>query len=89
MGSSLKEVYIRNGYAYLRWETALKMWEKAFEKRFERAVNILYEYRDELPEFYHRLREKLEEIAEEYFKERGEMFKGTASPLRFDLFPVR
>ncbi len=68
---SLKEVYIRNGHAYLRWETTLKMWEKAFERRFERAINLLYDYRDELPEFYHRLREKLEEIAEEYFKERG------------------
>ncbi|MBP1911598.1 DNA primase large subunit PriL [Thermococcus stetteri] len=84
---SLKEVYIRNGYAYLRWETALRMWERVFEKRFERAVNILYDHRDELPEFYYRLREKLEEIAEKYFKERGGMFKGTVSPLRFDLFP--
>jgi DNA primase large subunit len=84
---SLKEVYIRNGYAYLQWETALKLWEKAFERRFERAVNILYEVRDELPEFYSQLREKLEAIANKYFKERMGMFKGTASALRPEFFP--
>lgn len=85
-GSFLKEVYIRNGYVYFRWEIVLKMWEKVFEKRFERVVNIFYEYRDEFLEFYYRFREKFEEIVEEYFKERGEMFKGIVLLLRFDFF---
>lgn len=85
---SLKEIYIRGGYAYLRWDEALRLWEMAFERRFDRAVGILTEVRDELPEFYEKLGEKLEELAGEYFKERLEKLgKVGARPLRFDLFP--
>jgi len=85
---SLKEVYIREGYAYLRWDEALRLWEMAFERRFDRAISILTEVRDELPEFYEKMKEKLEELAGEYFKERLEKLgKVSAKPLRFDLFP--
>ncbi|NJD98817.1 DNA primase large subunit PriL [Thermococcus sp. LS1] len=85
---SLKEVYIRKGYAYLTGEQALKLWEKSFEKNFEKAVNLLYEIRDELPTYYLQLYEKLSEIAREYFKERLErMGSAEAQPLRFELFP--
>ncbi|NJE11095.1 DNA primase large subunit PriL [Thermococcus sp. MAR1] len=84
----LKEVYIRRGHAYLTEEQGLKLWEKSFERNFERAVNLLYEVRDELPEYYLRLYERLGEIAREYFKERLErMGSAEAGPLRFDLFP--
>ncbi|WP_456422945.1 DNA primase large subunit PriL [Thermococcus sp.] len=85
---SLKEVYIRDGYAYLRWETALKLWEMAFERRFDRAVSILSDVRDELPDFYEGLRDRLEEIANDFFKERLEKLgRVGAKPLRFELFP--
>jgi DNA primase large subunit len=85
---SLKEVYVRSGYAYLRWETALRLWEMAFERRFDRAVSILSDVRDELPDFYGELRKELEKIAGEYFKERLEKLgKVGAKQLRFELFP--
>ncbi|ACJ17268.1 eukaryotic-type DNA primase, large subunit [Thermococcus onnurineus NA1] len=85
---SLKEVYIRKGHAYLTGEQALKLWEEAFEKNFEKAVNLLYEIRDELSTYYLQLYEKLSEIAREYFKERLErMGSAEAQPLRFELFP--
>ncbi|NJE42965.1 DNA primase large subunit PriL [Thermococcus sp. GR6] len=85
---SLKEVYIRKGYAYLTGEQALKLWEEAFEKNFEKAVNLLYEIRDELSTYYLQLYEKLSEIAREYFKERlKRMGSAEAQPLRFELFP--
>ena len=85
---SLKEVYVRKGYAYLRWDEALKLWEMAFERRFDRAVSLLADVRDELPGFYEELKEKLEELAGEYFKERLEnLGRVGAKPLRFDLFP--
>jgi len=85
---SLKEVYMREGYAYLRWDEALRLWEMAFERRFEKAVGLLADVRDELPEFYEELKEKLEELAGEYFKDRLEKLgKVGAKPLRFDLFP--
>ena len=85
---SLKEVYIRNGYAYLTQETALQLWERAFARRIERAAKLLSEVSDELPEFYKELRENLRKLAEEYFRERLEKFgKVGAQPLRFELFP--
>ncbi|WP_297064200.1 DNA primase large subunit PriL [Thermococcus sp.] len=85
---SLKDVYIRGGYAYLRWNDVLKLWEMAFERRFDRAVSLLSDVRDELPEFYERLAEELEKLAGEYFKERLEKLgKVGAKPLRFELFP--
>ncbi|ASJ11526.1 DNA primase large subunit PriL [Thermococcus thioreducens] len=85
---SLKEVYIREGYVYLTTEQALKLWEKSFERNFERAVNLLYEVRDELPSYYLQLYERLGEIAREYFKERLErMGSAEAGLLRFELFP--
>ncbi|WP_297092704.1 DNA primase large subunit PriL [Thermococcus sp.] len=85
---SLKEVYLRKGHAYLTTEQALRLWEKSFEKNFERAVNLLYEVRDELPGYYLQLYERLGEIAREYFKERLErMGSAEAQPLRFELFP--
>ena len=84
---SLKEVYIRKGYAYLTEEQALRLWEKAFERNLERSVNLLYEIRDELPEYYSELYEKLSELARERFKERLGRFSGEAQPLRFELFP--
>ncbi|WP_297507673.1 DNA primase large subunit PriL [Thermococcus sp.] len=85
---SLKEVYIRGGYAYLTQETALQLWERAFARRIERASRLLSEMSDELPGFYEKLREKLREIAEKHFRERLEKLgKVGAQPLRFDLFP--
>ncbi len=85
---SLKDVYIRGGYAYLTRDDVLKLWRRAFERNFERAVNILYEIRDELPEFYMELHEKLGQLAREYYKERLERLgSARAGPLRFDLFP--
>ncbi|NJE62196.1 DNA primase large subunit PriL [Thermococcus sp. 21S7] len=84
----LKEVYIRRGYAYLTEEQGLRLWERSFERNFERAVNLLYEVRDELPEYYLKLYERLGEVAREHFKERLErMGSAEAQPLRFDLFP--
>ncbi len=85
---SLKDVYIRNSWAYLRRDDLLNLWKKAFERNLERAVNMLYDIRDELPEFYSALREKLSEVAREKFKERIEaMGSAGAQPLRPDLFP--
>ena len=84
---SLKEVYLRKGYAYLTEEQALKLWEKAFERNLERSVNLLYEIRDELPEYYGKLYERLSALARERFKERLGKFSGEAQPLRFELFP--
>ena len=84
----LKEVYVRGGRVYLTREQGLELWKRAFERNFERAVNLLYEIRDELPDYYLRLYEKLSEVAKEYFKERLErMGPAKAQPLRFDLFP--
>lgn len=85
---SLKEVYIRNSWAYLRRDDLIKVWRRSFERNLERAVNILYELRDDLPDFYSTLYEKLNEIAREKFKERIEKIGSVgAQPLRFDLFP--
>jgi len=85
---SLKEVYVRNGYAYLTEGQAIEIWKRAFERNFERAVNLLYEVREELPRFYGELYERLGEIAREHFKERLERLgSAKAGPLRFDLFP--
>jgi DNA primase large subunit len=85
---SLKEVYIRNGWAYLRRDDLLKLWRRAFEDNIERAAGKLYEIRDELPEFYRELYEKLSALAREKFKERIEKMGSVgAQPLRFDLFP--
>ncbi|ASJ08301.1 DNA primase [Thermococcus siculi] len=85
---SLKEVYIRKGYAYLTRGQAVELWKRAFERNFDRAVNLLYEVRDELPGYYFRLYEELGKIAREHFKERLEkMGRAEAQPLRFDLFP--
>lgn len=85
---NLKEVYIRDGHAYLRWDQVLTLWQKAFEKNFERAVNLLYEIRDELPNYYLKLYERLSEIAREYFKDRlARLGSAEAQPLRFELFP--
>ncbi|ASI99512.1 DNA primase large subunit PriL [Thermococcus celer] len=85
---SLKDVYIRGGYAYLTRDQTLRLWERSFERNFERAINLLYEVRDELPEYYHKIYDKLSGIAREHFKERLErMGSAEAGPLRFDLFP--
>ncbi len=85
---SLKEVYVRNGYAYLTWDQSVELWRRSFERSFERAVNLLYEVRDELPAYYLQLYERLGEIAREHFKERLEKLgRAEAQPLRFDLFP--
>lgn len=85
---SLKDVYIRNSWAYLRRDDVLRLWKKAFERNIERAVNVLYEIRDELPEFYTKLHERLSKVAREQFKERIEALGSVgAQPLRFDLFP--
>lgn len=85
---SLKEVYVRNGYTYLTEGQAIEIWKRAFERNFERAVNLLYEVREELPRFYGELYERLGELAREHFKERLERLgSAKAGPLRFDLFP--
>lgn len=83
----LHEFYIRRGYAYLREEQLIELWENTFERNIERAVNVIYELRDELPPYYLELYNRLGEIARENFKERLEKFGGEAGPLRFDLFP--
>ncbi|WP_461865422.1 DNA primase large subunit PriL [Thermococcus sp.] len=85
---SLKEIYIKKGHGYLTERQMLRLWRKSFERNVERAVEILYEIRDELPQYYLRLYEKLSEFARDYFKERLERFgSAKAQPLRFDLFP--
>ncbi|WP_297418566.1 DNA primase large subunit PriL [Thermococcus sp.] len=85
---SLKEVYVRRSYAYVTGEQALELWKRAFERNFERAVNLLYDVRDELPDFYRELYERLGELARKHFKERLEKLgSAKAGPLRFDLFP--
>ncbi len=85
---SLKDIYIRNGYAYLTEEQMLALWRRSFERNVERAVEILYGIRDELPQYYLMLYEKINEFARDYFKERLERFgSAEAQPLRFDLFP--
>ncbi|NJE86087.1 DNA primase large subunit PriL [Thermococcus sp. CX2] len=85
---NLKEVYVRGGYAFLTQEQILRLWKNAFEKNLERVANLLYEIRDELPNYYLQLYERLSELAKEYFKERLErMGSAEAQPLRFDLFP--
>ncbi len=84
---SLKEIYIRNSWAYLRRDDVIKVWKKAYERSFERAVTILYDIRDELPEFYDELYSRIKGVAEEEFKERFKLGGVSAGPLRFDLFP--
>ncbi|MCD6558293.1 MAG: DNA primase large subunit PriL [Palaeococcus sp.] len=84
----LNEYYIRRGYAYLTEHQLKELWESAFERNFERAVNIFYELREELPSYYLELYNRISEIAREHFKERLEkMGSASAQPLRFDLFP--
>ena len=85
---SLKEVYVRRGYVYLTRRQSMELWKRSFERNFERAVNLLYEVRDELPGYYLQLYERLGEIARGHFKERLERLgRAEAQPLRFDLFP--
>lgn len=84
---SLKDFYIRNGYVYLNRAQVIELWKKSFEKNLEKAVNILYDIREELPHYYVELYSRLSELAREYFKERVEKFSTAAQPLRFDLFP--
>jgi len=85
---SLKDVYIRRGYAYLTRPQVQELWERAFERNFERSVNLLYDMRDDLPEYYRRLYERLSEVSREIFKEKLErMGSVEARPLRLELFP--
>ncbi|WP_297436151.1 DNA primase large subunit PriL [Thermococcus sp.] len=85
---SLKEIYVRNGYAYVTKGNILKLWERAFEHNIERAVSVLYEIKDELPGYYTKLHEKLNALAREVFKERLERYgSAEAAPLRFEFFP--
>ena len=85
---SLKGFYIRRGYVYLNRSQLIELWKKSFERNMERAVNILYEIREELPQYYMELYSGLSEIARERFKERLERLgSATAQPLRFELFP--
>ncbi len=85
---SLKTVYIRKGYAYLNRDQVINLWKKSFERNLEKAVNLLYELRDELPHYYLELYNRLSEIARECFKKKIERTgKTSAQPLRFDLFP--
>ncbi|NJE26173.1 DNA primase large subunit PriL [Thermococcus sp. MV5] len=85
---SLKGFYIRQGYVYLNRSQLIELWKKSFERNMERAVNILYEIREELPQYYMELYLGLSEIARERFKERLERLgSATAQPLRFELFP--
>ena len=85
---SLKEIYIRGGYAYITKRNVIKLWDKAFERNTERAVNVLYEIKDDLPGYYTGLHEKLNSLAREVFKERLERYgSAEAAPLRFELFP--
>lgn len=84
----LKNIYIRNGCAYLTRNQVIELWKKSFEKNFERAVNLLYELKDELPQYYLQIYNRLSEIAREHFKKRLEVIGRTsAQPLRFELFP--
>ncbi|AIF69541.1 hypothetical protein PAP_05705 [Palaeococcus pacificus DY20341] len=83
----LSEYYIRGGYAYLTKGQLKELWESAFERNLERAVNLFYELREELPSYYLELYNRLSEIAREHFKERLERIGGEAQPLRFELFP--
>jgi len=85
---SLKGFYVRKGYVYLNRSQLIRLWKKSFEKNLEKAVNILYEIREELPKYYMKLYSELSEVAREHFKEKFERLGSTtAQPLRFNLFP--
>ncbi|AEH25317.1 DNA primase large subunit PriL [Pyrococcus yayanosii] len=80
----LSFVYVRGGYVYLTREELLRVWEKAFERNLERAVNLIYEIREELPPFYQEVFDALSSLAQERF---GKRFKAGPGKLRPELFP--
>jgi DNA primase large subunit len=67
----------------------INAWQRSFELNIERAVNKIYENRDEIfQNYYSELYHRLNEIARKYFKKRlGIIEKASAQPLKFDLFP--
>ncbi|MFA4641193.1 DNA primase large subunit PriL [Pyrococcus kukulkanii] len=84
-GEKLSNYYIYRGLVYLKKEDLMKIWEMAFERNIEKAVNLLYEIRDDLPEFYTKLLGEIRSFAEEEFKAR---FKDVKSGiLKPEFFP--
>nr|2DLA_A Chain A, Primase large subunit amino terminal domain from Pyrococcus horikoshii [Pyrococcus horikoshii OT3]2DLA_B Chain B, Primase large subunit amino terminal domain from Pyrococcus horikoshii [Pyrococcus horikoshii OT3]2DLA_C Chain C, Primase large subunit amino terminal domain from Pyrococcus horikoshii [Pyrococcus horikoshii OT3] len=63
----LANYYIYEGRVYLKREDLIRIWSKAFERNVERGVNMLYEIRDELPEFYRKVLGEIQAFAEEEF----------------------
>ncbi|ASJ15867.1 DNA primase [Thermococcus chitonophagus] len=84
-GEKLSNYYIYKGLVYLKKEDLMKIWEMAFERNIEKAVNLLYEIRDDLPEFYTELLGEIRNFAEEEFKTRFRDVK--SGILKPELFP--
>ncbi|AFK21866.1 DNA primase large subunit PriL [Pyrococcus sp. ST04] len=81
----LSKYYITHGLVYLRKEDLLNVWRLAFERNIERAISMLYEVRDELPEFYRELLGEIRRFAEEEFHSKISEVKGGV--LKPELFP--
>jgi len=81
----LANYYIYEGRVYLKREDLIRIWSKAFERNVERGVNMLYEIRDELPEFYRKVLGEIQAFAEEEFGRKfGEIQGGKLRP---EFFP--
>ncbi|AEC51629.1 DNA primase large subunit [Pyrococcus sp. NA2] len=81
----LSDYYIYRGVVYLRKGDLIRIWAKAFERNIEKAVNTLYEIREELPDFYREVLGGIKEFAEEEF---GKRFKEVKEgKLRPEFFP--
>ncbi|MDK2870405.1 MAG: primase large subunit [Pyrococcus sp.] len=81
----LSSYYVYDGNVYLRKDDLLKVWSKAFERNVEKAVNIIYEIREELPEFYRRLAGEIKSFAEKEFSDKFREIQ--AGELKPHLFP--
>jgi len=81
---SLKEVYVRSGYAYLSKTQAFEVWRGYFKSRFSEVLRSIEHLDDD---FYTKLNERVSKLLRE--KVGGGILTGSvkAQPLRFDLFP--
>ncbi|NPA48004.1 MAG: DNA primase large subunit PriL [Thermococci archaeon] len=81
---SLKDVYVRSGYAYLSKPQALEVWRGYFRRRFSEVLRSIEGLESE---FYKGLNEKMGELIRK--RAGSTLYTGSvkAQPLRFDLFP--
>ncbi len=80
---SLKEVYIKSGYAYLSKSQAFEVWRGYFRTRFGEILRELDPLEDK---FYEEVMAKISEITRKNV-ENFHSGRIKAQPLRFDLFP--